>query len=91
MPIMATTSLVAYLEGKASPCPSFFIFEAAPMPMPKKPLRIVLDTGTVELVAYADNAKRALIDAINLISMQEELRAGCTLKVEEDPQASIVV
>jgi hypothetical protein len=51
--------------------------EAHAMPKPKpKPLRVVLNADDVEIVAYADDAKAALEEAINLLALQTKLEPG---------------
>jgi hypothetical protein len=50
----------------------------------KLPLRVVLVVGDVEVVAYAEDWKAALVEAFNLLEMQTELPPGWTLRVEED-------
>jgi hypothetical protein len=47
-----------------------------------KKLRVVLSVGEVEVIAFAKDREAALAAAINLLSMQTELRPGWTLRVE---------
>ncbi len=52
--------------------------------LPPKRLRVRLSAGSVELVAVALDEQAALIEAINLLSMQTGLKVGWSLRVEAD-------
>jgi hypothetical protein len=54
-----------------------------PKPKPKL-LRVVLADGEMDVVAFAEDPKAALVEAFNPLSMQTELKAGWTLRVEEE-------
>jgi predicted Zn-dependent protease len=47
-----------------------------------RPLRVVLVKGGTEISALAEDGKAALVEALNLLSMQTELEAGNKLTVE---------
>jgi hypothetical protein len=53
-----------------------------------KSLRVVLAKGGTEISALAEDGKAALVEAINLLSMQTELEVGSKLTVEDDRAVS---